>query len=194
MEKIIEEIEKGNLVIMPTDTVYGIMADATKEDVIEKVFIAKKRENKPLLLLVSSIQMLEKYVKELNELSKQLINKYWPDTLTIIFDKNDNLSDSLTCGEKTIGIRMPNNKLLLDIMNKINKPLISTSANISSKEVITNINLIEDDLKEHISYILDDGEKTNISSTIVKVENNKIQILREGILANKIREDFKSYI
>lgn len=194
MEKIIEEIEKGNLVIMPTDTVYGIMADATKEDVIEKVFIAKRRENKPLLLLVSSIQMLEKYVKELNELSKQLINKYWPDTLTIIFDKNDNLSDSLTCGEKTIGIRMPNNKLLLDIMNKINKPLISTSANISSKEVITNVNLIEDDLKEHISYILDDGEKTNISSTIVKVENNKIQILREGILANKIREDFKSYI
>ena len=89
---------------------------------------------------------------------------------------------------------MPNNKLLLDIMNKINKPLISTSANISSKEVITNVNLIEDDLKEHISYILDDGEKTNISSTIVKVENNKIQILREGILANKIREDFKSYI
>ena len=60
MEKIIEEIEKGNLVIMPTDTVYGIMADATKEDVIEKVFIAKKRENKPLLLLVSSIQMLDK--------------------------------------------------------------------------------------------------------------------------------------
>lgn len=134
MEKIIEEIENGNLVIMPTDTVYGIMAD------------------------------------------------------------NDNLSDSLTCGEKTIGIRMLNNKLLLDIMNKINKPLISTSANISSKEVITNVNLIEDDLKEHISYILDDGEKTNISSTIVKVENNKIQILREGILANKIREDFKSYI
>lgn len=55
MEKIIDEIENGNLVIMPTDTVYGIMADATKEDVIEKAFIAKKRENKPLLLLVSSI-------------------------------------------------------------------------------------------------------------------------------------------
>ncbi|MGM9877714.1 MAG: L-threonylcarbamoyladenylate synthase [Bacilli bacterium] len=194
MKKIIKEIEKGNLVIMPTDTVYGIMADATNEDAIKKVFIAKKRENKPLILLVSNIEMLKKYVIEINDLQKELIEKYWPNTLTIIFDKNDNLSDTLTCGNKTIAIRMPNNKLLLEIMNKINKPLISTSANISSKKVITKVDLIEEELKSHISYILDDGEKTDISSTIVKIENNKLLFLREGILADKIKKDFESYV
>ncbi|MDD6272021.1 MAG: L-threonylcarbamoyladenylate synthase [bacterium] len=194
MKKIIEEIEKGNLVIMPTDTVYGIMADATNEDAIKKVFIAKKREKKPLILLVSNIEMLKKYVIEISDLQKELIEKYWPNTLSIIFDKNDNLSDTLTCGNKTVAIRMPNNKLLLEIMNKINKPLISTSANISSKDVITKVDLLEEELKRHISYILDDGEKTNISSTIVKIENNKIIFLREGILADKIKKDFKDYV
>lgn len=194
MKKIIEEIEKGNLVIMPTDTVYGIMADATNEDAIKKVFIAKKREKKPLILLVSNIEMLKKYVIEISDLQKELIEKYWPNTLSIVFDKNDNLSDTLTCGNKTVAIRMPNNKLLLEIMNKINKPLISTSANISSKDVITKVDLLEEELKRHISYILDDGEKTNISSTIVKIENNKIIFLREGILADKIKKDFKDYV
>lgn len=194
MDRVVEEIEKGNLVIMPTDTVYGIMADALNEDAINKVFIAKKRENKPLILLVSSIDMLKKYVKEVNELQMKLIEKYWPNTLTIIFDKNDNLSNNLTCGLETVGIRMPNNRLLLDIMNKTNKPLISTSANISNHEVITSTDLIEEKLRNKISYILDDGIKTNISSTIVKVEDNKIHILRAGDLASRIKQDFSEYV
>lgn len=194
MDRVVEEIEKGNLVIMPTDTVYGIMADALNEDAINKVFIAKKRENKPLILLVSSIDMLKKYVKEVNELQMKLIEKYWPNTLTIIFDKNDNLSNNLTCGLETVGIRMPNNRLLLDIMNKTNKPLISTSANISNHEVITSTDLIEEELRNKISYILDDGIKTNISSTIVKVEDNKIHILRAGDLASRIKQDFSEYV
>ncbi len=194
MDRVVEEIEKGNLVIMPTDTVYGIMADALNEDAINKVFIAKKRENKPLILLVSSIDMLKKYVKEVNELQMKLIEKYWPNTLTIIFDKNDNLSNNLTCGLETVGIRMPNNRLLLDIMNKTNKPLISTSANISNHEVITSSDLIEEELRNKISYILDDGIKTNISSTIVKVEDNKIHILRAGDLASRIKQDFSEYV
>ncbi len=194
MDRVVEEIEKGNLVIMPTDTVYGIMADALNEDAINKVFIAKKRENKPLILLVSSIDMLKKYVKEVNELQMKLIEQYWPNTLTIIFDKNDNLSNNLTCGLETVGIRMPNNRLLLDIMNKTNKPLISTSANISNHEVITSTDLIEEELRNKISYILDDGIKTNISSTIVKVEDNKIHILRAGDLASRIKQDFSEYV
>ena len=138
--------------------------------------------------------MLKKYVKEVNELQMKLIEQYWPNTLTIIFDKNDNLSNNLTCGLETVGIRMPNNRLLLDIMNKTNKPLISTSANISNHEVITSTDLIEEELRNKISYILDDGIKTNISSTIVKVEDNKIHILRAGDLASRIKQDFSEYV
>jgi L-threonylcarbamoyladenylate synthase len=89
---------------------------------------------------------------------------------------------------------MPDNKLLLDLMNSINKPIISTSANISGSSVITNTSLIEPELKKYISYVYDDGEKTNVASTLVKVEDGKIKILREGILSSKIKEDFKDYI
>ena len=194
MNDLIKNIEDGNLVIVPTDTVYGISCDATNKDAINKVFIAKQREQKPLIVMVSNMDMLNRYIKPLNDLEKQLIDKYWPNTLTILFKKNDNLLDEITCGSEYVGIRMPNNKLLLDLMNKINKPIISTSANISGSSVITNTSLIEPELKEYISYVYDDGEKTNIASTLVKVEDGRIKILREGILSSKIKEDFKDYI
>ncbi len=194
MNDLIKNIEDGNLVIVPTDTVYGISCDATNKDAIEKVFIAKQREQKPLIVMVSNIDMLKKYVKDINDLEQKLIDKYWPNTLTILFKKNDNLLEEITCGSEYVGIRMPNNKLLLDLMNKINKPIISTSANISGSSVITNTSLIEPELKEYISYVYDDGEKTNVASTLVKVEDGKIKILREGILSSKIKEDFKGFI
>lgn len=194
MNDLINNIEDGNLVIVPTDTVYGISCDATNKDAINKVFIAKQREQKPLIVMVSNIDMLKKYVKDINDLEQKLIDKYWPNTLTILFKKNDNLLEEITCGSEYVGIRMPDNKLLLDLMNKINKPIISTSANISGSSVITNTSLIEPELKEYISYVYDDGEKTSVASTLVKVEDGKIKILREGILSSKIKEDFKDYI
>ena len=194
MNDLIKNIEAGNLVIVPTDTVYGISCDATNKDAIEKVFIAKQREQKPLIVMVSNMDMLKRYVKEISDLEQKIIDKYWPNTLTILFKKNDNLLNEITCGNEYVGIRMPNNKLLLDLMNKINKPIISTSANISGNSVITNTNLIEPELKKYISYVYDDGEKTNVASTLIKVEDNKIKILREGILASKMKEDFKDFI
>ena len=82
---------------------------------------------------------------------------------------------------------MPDNKLLLDIMNKYNKPLLSTSANIHSKDVITKISLLEDEMRDSVSYIYDAGELSTTASTLIKIENGKIKILREGELASPER-------
>ena len=194
MKKIIQNLKDGNLVIIPTDTVYGISCDALNREAVEKVFIAKKRENKPLLILVSSIDMLKDYVSEINDLEKKLLDRFSPGMLTILFKKNNNIFDEITCGSEYIGIRIPDNTLLLDVINELGNPIVSTSANISGEEVITNVNMINDELKKHISYIYDDGEKTNISSTLVKVENNKIKILREGVLADIIKKEYNEYI
>ncbi len=193
MKKIIQNLKDGNLVIIPTDTVYGISCDALNREAVEKVFIAKKRENKPLLILVSSVDMLKDYVSEINDLEKKLLDRFSPGMLTILFKKNNNIFDEITCGSEYIGIRIPDNTLLLDVINELGNPIVSTSANISG-EVITNVNMINDELKKHISYIYDDGEKTNISSTLVKVENNKIKILREGVLADIIKKEYNKYI
>lgn len=189
-EELINILNDGHLAILPTDTVYGIIADATNESAALKVFEAKKREKKPLIVMVSSIEMLYKYA-EVNELQKKLIDKYWPNTLTILFKKKDTISNTITADSSYVAIRMPNNKYLLELMNKLDKPLISTSANISNEKVITNINLIDEELKKYISYIQDGGEMSDVASTLIKAEDNKITFLRQGTLTDKIKEDFK---
>ncbi len=192
-KSLLDVLNKGELAILPTDTVYGIHADALNIDAIRKLDEVK-HSNKPHLILVSSIKMLEEYTEEINDLQRKIINKYWPNTLTILFKKNNKISDELTKNSEYVAIRMPNNKFLLELINEFGKPLISSSANITNQKVITNVELIDKNLKNKISYIYNDGILDNISSTLIKVENNKIIFLREGLLSNKIKEDFKEYI
>ena len=195
INKIIDVLSKGEIAILPTDTVYGLTGDATSLKAIKLANDIKKREKpQPLLILVSSIDMLKKYTKNISDLELEVINKYWPNKLTILFEKNDLSSDELTASSPYVGVRMPNNKLLLDIMNKYNKPLLSTSANIHSKDVITKISLLENEMRDSVSYIYDAGELSTTASTLIKIENGKIKILREGELASQILKDFESVI
>ncbi len=195
INKIIDVLSKGEIAILPTDTVYGLTGDATSLKAIKLANDIKKREkSQPLLILVSSIDMLKKYTKNISDLELEVINKYWPNKLTVLFEKNDLLSDELTASSPYVGVRMPDNKLLLDIMNKYNKPLLSTSANIHSKDVITKISLLEDEMRDSVSYIYDAGELSTTASTLIKIENGKIKILREGELASQILKDFESII
>lgn len=190
--RLVEVINNGNIAVVPTDTVYGIIGDATNIDVIHKVYEVKKRDySKPLILMVSSIDMLEKYVLEVNDIEKKLIDRYWPGKLTILFKKNNNIDDLITSGSNLVGIRYPDNKELNELMDKLNKPLISTSCNISSKEVITSIDMLEEDISKHVSYVYDGGILSDTSSTIVRVNDGKIEIIRDGELSSLIREDFE---
>ena len=192
IERLVDLINNGNIAVVPTDTVYGIIGDATNIDVIHKVYEVKKRDySKPLILMVSGIDMLEKYVLEVNNIEKKLIDRYWPGKLTILFKKNNNVDDLITSGSELVGIRYPDNKELNELMDKLNKPLISTSCNISSKEVITSIDMLEEDISKHVSYVYDGGILSDTSSTIVRVNGGKIEILRDGELSSLIREDFE---
>ena len=192
IERLVDLINNGNIAVVPTDTVYGIIGDATNIDVIHKVYEVKKRDySKPLILMVSSIDMLEKYVLEVNNIEKKLIDRYWPGKLTILFKKNNNVDDLITSGSELVGIRYPDNKELNELMDKLNKPLISTSCNISSKAVITSIDMLEEDISKHVSYVYDGGILSDTSSTIVRVNGGKIEILRDGELSSLIREDFE---
>lgn len=192
IERLVDLINNGNIAVVPTDTVYGIIGDATNIDVIHKVYEVKKRNySKPLILMVSSIDMLEKYVLEVNNIEKKLIDRYWPGKLTILFKKNNNVDDLITSGSNLVGIRYPDNKELNELMDKLNKPLISTSCNISSKEVITSIDMLEEDISKHVSYVYDGGILSDTSSTIVRVNGGKIEILRDGELSSLIREEFE---
>lgn len=192
IELVANEIDKGELVVLPTDTVYGIVGDATNLEVIHKVYNVKRRDySKPLILMVSSIDMLLRYVDDINDLERKLIDKYWPGKLTILFKKNDNVSNLITSGSDLVGIRYTDNKSINELIDRLDRPLISTSCNISSKEVITSIDMLEEDISKYVSYIYDGGVLSDTSSTIVKVVNDNIEILRDGELASVIKKDFE---
>jgi L-threonylcarbamoyladenylate synthase len=189
IDKIVEVIDNGGLVITPTDTIYGIMGDSLNEDVIRRVFEVKQRPyNKPLLLLMDSFEMVDNYTEELSEMEKKLVKRFWPGLVTFILKKNNNVSDLITSGSDTVGIRIPDNKDILEIISKLKRPVISTSANITGTPVITSTKLLEKDLIDNIDYIYDGGVVNDVSSTIVKVVDNKVNILREGKLAKDIIE------
>ncbi len=192
IELLIDLLKQGKLAIIPTDTTYGIICDATNIEAVKKVFVTKKRSsNKPLIILVSDINMLKEYTKDINSLETEIIEKYMPGPLSILLPKNNNIDDLVTASSPLVGIRIPNNQDLITLITKINKPIIATSANISGDDVITNANEINNELLKNIDYVDDGGTITSVASTIIKIENDKIKFLREGKLAETIKKDFK---
>ena len=189
LNKIKEILDNDGVIIFPTDTVYGIACNCFSEKAIKKVFDIKKRpENKPINVLSNSLDKIKLVSRNINEKEKFLIDKYMPGALTIILDKNEKVSDILTAGLDTIGVRIPKNNISLRILENVSYPLATTSANISGDSAGIKIS---DFLKEFdgvVDAIIDGGETDlKVASTIVRVESdNKLKIIREGTL--KIKE------
>lgn len=189
LNKIKEILDNDGVIIFPTDTVYGIACNCFSEKAIKKIFDIKKRpENKPINVLSNSLDKIKLVSKNINEKEKFLIDKYMPGALTIILDKNEKVSDILTAGLDTIGVRIPKNNISLRILENVSYPLATTSANISGDSAGIKIS---DFLKEFdgvVDAIIDGGETDlKVASTIVRVESdNKLKIIREGTL--KIKE------
>ena len=175
-------LKNGNVGIFPTDTVYGIGCDALNIDAIENLYRYKKRSlDKPINILVSNIDMLKKLVTNINPIEEKLIKNFWPGDLTIIFDKSEIVPDILTSGLSTVGIRIPNNKVCLDMINSFDCGIATSSANISDAEPSNEIDKISESFINKVSFILyEEKLNTEIPSTIVRVENNEIKILRLG--------------
>ena len=189
LNKIKEILDNDGVIIFPTDTVYGIACNCFSEKAIKKVFDIKKRpENKPINVLSNNLDKIKLVSKNISEKEEFLINKYMPWALTIILDKNEKVSDILTAGLDTIGVRIPKNNISLRILENVSYPLATTSANISGDSAGIKIT---DFLKEFdgvVDAIIDGGETDlKVASTIVRVESdNKLKIIREGTL--KIKE------
>lgn len=139
IRKIAEIIKKGGLVIFPTDTVYGILADARNKKAVEKIFKIKKRpKTKPLAIFVKDADMAEKYAF-INEKQRKFLEKNWPGKLTVILKSKNKLVEGVETKDETIGIRMPDYKSIDLLFEKIDFPMVQTSANISGKEATTRI-------------------------------------------------------
>ena len=183
----IKILKKGKILVVPTDTVYGICSDATNEKAVEKIFIIKNRDkNNPLNILVSSIDMAKKYTKNFNKIAETLANKFWPGALTMVLEKNDLIPKIVTANKETIGVRIPDNEVTLNIINELNLPIACPSANISGRPSGTIIEDIKSDFKDNVDIYIDCGpSKIGIESTIVKINENSVEILRQGKIAKE---------
>lgn len=183
IDKIVQKLKNGEIIIVPTDTVYGIIADVYNDKAVERVFKVKNRiHSKPFLILVSNMEMLKEVTKEIQNTELEIMNRFWPGPLTILLRKTHKISDLVTASSDYVAVRMPDNKLLVDIIEKLGRPVIAPSANISGSPSAHCIEQIGEKLKQDVDLIIDRGNLKSCESTIVKVENSKIKILREGMI------------
>lgn len=177
-----QDILNGKLVIFPTETVYGIGANALNDAACKNIFKAKGRAgDNPLIVHVNNVDMIKQLVEEPNEVEKILINTFYPGPFTLILKAKNIIPKSVTAGLDTVGIRMPSNKIASKLIEYAGVPIAAPSANVSGRPSGTKI---EDILKEFdgkVSTIIDDGMvDIGLESTVVRVIDNKVRILRPG--------------
>ena len=184
-------IKNGGIVVFPTETVYGIGTNGLDKEAVERLYKIKERPlNKPISLLVSDYEMIEKVVKDINELEYKIMKKFFPGPLTIILNKKDIVPDIVTSGGSTVGIRMPEEEITRKLIEYAGVPIAAPSANISGKASGIDLQEIIKEFGDKVDCYIDGGKsKIGIGSTIVKVENNTIKILREGSISKKEIED-----
>ena len=186
-----EIIKNGGIVVFPTETVYGIGTNGLDKEAVERLYKIKERPlNKPISLLVSDYEMIEKVVKDINELEYKIMKKFFPGPLTIILNKKDIVPDIVTSRGSTVGIRMPEEEITRKLIEYAGVPIAAPSANISGKPSGIDLQEIIKEFGDKVYCYIDGGKsKIGIGSTIVKVENNTIKILREGSISKKEIED-----
>ena len=177
-----ELINKGEVVGIPTETVYGLAADATNEEAVRKIFTAKGRPaDNPLIVHVSSFDMVYEIASEVPALAHKLSEKFWPGPLTMIMPKSDNIPLITSGGLDTVGIRYPSHPVAQALINASGKALAAPSANLSGSPSPTNCARVYEDMRGRIPVIIDGGESdVGVESTVICFEGDGIRILRPG--------------
>ena len=174
-------IREGGTVAFPTETVYGLGANALNPQAVKKIFKAKGRpQDNPLIVHVASHD-IENWVKTIPDIAKKMMDAFWPGPLTIIFSKKEIIPDETTSGLPTVGIRMPNNLVALELIKKAGVPIAAPSANTSGKPSPTVVSRVIEDLNGKVDYIIGGDESEHgLESTIIDCTQTPPCILRPG--------------
>jgi L-threonylcarbamoyladenylate synthase len=183
IKKSLDTLRNGGVILYPTDTIWGLGCDPANQSAVDRILKIKSREEcKSLLLLVSSEQMIDRYVNEIPEIANQLIEV--TDTpLTIIYPGGKNLASGVCANDGSVGIRICNEDFCNELISRFRKPIISTSANFSGKPSPGNFGEIDESLFEKVDYIVkyrQDDRQKHAASPVIKIGlNGTIQIIRK---------------
>lgn len=176
-------VSEGGIVVYPTDTVYGVGCDPFNENSIKRIVDIKQRKKDPLPVLGSSRKDLQR-IARFNETADRLASKFWPGPLTLVLEKKPLLPNAVTFGLPTVGVRVPNCKVTLRLLQLSRGLLVGTSANLSGSGPCTNAWDAADQIGEAVDLILDGGETIlKKESSIVRLDVDKIQLLRCGAIS-----------
>ena len=178
-------LRAGELVAFPTETVYGLGADASNPDAVAKIFAAKGRPaDHPLIVHIPDASHLDRWAREIPPEAHLLAEKFWPGPLTLILKRQPGVPDAVTGGQDTVGLRVPNHPLALALLREFNGGIAAPSANRFGRISPTTAQHVQDDLGDAVAMILDGGPCTvGIESTIINLTGKRAVVLRPGMLS-----------
>ncbi len=184
----VDILKKGGVVAFPTDTVYGLGANIMQENALKRIFLIKRRnQTSPLPVLLADIIQLEQVLSPVTHLAYCLGNHFWPGAVTIIGYKSSLISDTITAGGDTVGVRIPDHAIPIALIKGLGFPITGTSANISGESSMTTAQEIRQHLGNDVDYIIDDGIGCpgGMASTIVDATTDEPRIIREGAVSTQ---------
>ncbi len=181
-----ELLAKGQIVAMPTETVYGLAADAFNGSAVSQIFAAKGRpQDNPLIVHISDVCQVKILAGDFPEKARKLAEKFWPGPLTMILPKRPEIPDEVTCGLDTVGIRFPSNETAQAIIAAAGTPLAAPSANRSGSPSPTSAQHVFDDMEGRIPLIIDGGEcEVGLESTVITLATETPVLLRPGAVTH----------
>ena len=184
IQKAIQVLKNGGIVIFPTDTAFGIGCRIDDEKAVERLFKLRKRpQNQAMSALVSSLEMAQDYTGPMpEEVIGQLIKRYWPGALTIILKSNPSTSLRARGGGKTLGVRMPNHRVILEIIKSVGVPILGPSANFHGGKTPYLFEDLDSELVKLVDYVVTGECSIKQASTVIDCSQNPWKVLREGAI------------
>lgn len=186
-----QAIMDGGVVVYPTETIYGLGANALEPRIVEKVYRIKERQkSNPILVLIPDRENLEEIVAGIPDVAEKLMQKFWPGPLTIVFKASPIVSPILTAGSGKLGVRLSSDSFCREVLSICRIPITSTSANLSGEPNPDTIGIINRKVLDSVELVVDAGKLTSQTpSTVVDVTKGKVELLREGAVEfKKIQE------
>ena len=181
IDKAVDVLEQGGVIVFPTDTVYAYGCDIRDKRAIEKIYWLKKMDRKkPLSFLFTDISSINDYVRNISDDAYKIMKKAFPGPYTFIFKASKLVPRVVVTNQKTVGVRIPDNKIALELVRTLGRPILATSVNSVSGEYIVEPKDLEKVYKNEIDLVIDAGQKISTPSTVVDFSGDEVEIIREG--------------
>lgn len=182
MKEIIKKLNNDGVGVLPTDTLYGLVGRALSQKAFDRIFELKKRKSEsPFIILISSMKELNLFDIKIDKDTENILHKYWPGKVSIIFPFNNEKFSYLHMGTKTLAFRIPDKKDLIELLKQTG-PLLAPSANHPGEKEALTIEEAKVYFGDKIDFYVDEGKLESLSSTLIEIKDGKIEVLREGAI------------